>query len=161
MISVPILQPSLFYYNVVGTISSSLIPVMTNYTLPSGVASANTDQVTHEAWRAFDGNPSDFWDNGVNQPNCYVQYYWGGTSYTINYVTAKILNGSVFGSTILYQISSNGTTWTTVNTYSMPGSSTLTITASITPTPTKYLRVAISGVGYQTWGVGSVQTYGY
>lgn len=47
--------------------TGSEIPDMTSPTLPSGVASAATEEVGHPAWHAFDQNRDTYWKSGDNK----------------------------------------------------------------------------------------------
>ncbi len=75
-----------------------LIPVMTNYTTPNGVASASVDSTTFgtEAWRAFDNNVNFAWISENNTPTFFGPPEW----LQYQFATSKNVRGYAFSSNL-------------------------------------------------------------
>lgn len=99
-------------------IPTPLIPPMTGYSTPSGVASASNDVGGYEAWRAFDGN-SDFWDSNAPVP-VWLQYKFPSAVVATSYAL-QAANG--YGDWWVFQGSNDGATWVTLDTQAGPSGS--------------------------------------
>lgn len=92
---------------------TALIPIMTNYTAPSGTASAGTEITGHEAWRPY-GNGASWIASSTALPQ-EIQYQFGsGLAITAYSVYCDTLNE--FATGWFLQGSNDGATWTTLDT---------------------------------------------
>lgn len=58
--------------------NGSWVPNMTSNTAPTGVAAASTEVVSHEAWKAFDGDIDTFWEGNESQEG-WLEYSFEAT----------------------------------------------------------------------------------
>jgi len=109
--------------------SVSLIPVMTDYTMPSGVASASSELGgSWPAWKAFDGRglehgSYDFWAGADGDHVPWIQYQSTSaiapTSYRLTPINDTILGGLTRNpSAWQLQGSNDGAAWTTLDSQS-------------------------------------------
>lgn len=94
---------------------ANLVPVMTSDTAPSGAASANEDFPTHEAFHAFDGNDTTFWQAGNSGSNGGWLRYQLATAKTIAAYEVCTRNGTGPGNWT-FEGSNNGSAWTVLDT---------------------------------------------
>ena len=99
--------------------ATTVVPVMTTNTAPSGVASASTDNAN--AFKAFDENSETNWCCAGNAAGAYIQYQFPTTKRITRYAV-HAANYYCYGWTL--RGSNNGTDWTTLDTRS--GGSELT-----------------------------------
>lgn len=65
----------------------NVVPMMTAANLPSGVASASTENAGNEAWRAFDEDPGTYWEPTTDQA-AVLQYQFAAGTIVTGYVIA-------------------------------------------------------------------------
>jgi len=152
MISIPTLQPSLFYYK--NTPSIALIPTMTDNTTPNGyVASANLNSGT--AYYAFDSNLSTYWTPGyVSGPN------WIQLQFPL-LRTITMFQRSNDGATptnFIIAGSLDGVNWNTIFNGINNTSLTIPLTNS---TAYQYYRITAQNSTFGTIVFSTIQLYGY
>ena len=90
-----------------------LVPIMTSDTAPSGVASASSYNGT-AAWHAFDRNASTLWNSGFSGP-WWLQYQFPSAKTVVSYALTP---SGTAPQDFTLEGSSNGTSWTTLDTRS-------------------------------------------
>lgn len=105
------------------------VPKMTSNTAPSGVASASLNQSGYEAWRAFDGDYSNFavLMTGADAAN-YLRYEFVNPTLIkkCSFLTANTSATRLVATTASLQGSNDGTNWITLGTTTTVGTSTPT-----------------------------------
>ncbi|MEI6297073.1 MAG: discoidin domain-containing protein, partial [bacterium] len=124
--------------------SGDQVPTMTSATTPSGVASASSEQVGSEAWRAFDGNGSTFWISDVVGMPVTLTYQFPSAiaiaSYAITVTTYPVYSPKNW----TFEGSNNGSSWTVLDTRTnsaVNGTSSFTISS---PQSFGYYKLNIS-----------------
>ena len=100
------------------TITRSLIPIMTDYTTPSGIASASSFNSTigSYAWRPFDNNSVTLWTPGVGTSGEWLQYQFARAVF----VNASSVLFSIAPTSYILYGSNNGSTFTQLDSESYP-----------------------------------------
>lgn len=97
----------------------NLIPTMTSNTAPSGTAFASTEynnNDTYKAWRAFNGNASDYWASAAAAPVHALGYDFGAATRITKYSLDVVTRASYAPKSWQFQGSNNNTDWTTLDT---------------------------------------------
>jgi len=136
------------------------IPTMTSNTTPSGVASAYTAVNGYPAFRAMDGNSSNYWCSSGNTPQwlryefeeavlvvkCYLKsFYYNSSSYIANY---KV------------QGSNDGSVWDDLFSETYPNSNAARTVNFVNRTKYKYYQIYVSSSYGGPGGVSTLQFYG-
>jgi subtilisin-like proprotein convertase family protein len=144
--------------------TETLIPVMTSDTLPSGVASASTQGVNQEAWRAFDDSDSSVWDNQYAGIPAWIQYQFSSKKVITSYQFRSDF-GTGMPSEWEFQGSNNGTDWTTLDSQSIlpPAPYTSPILQLTNTTAYLYYRMFISAIesGWVDVSITWLKMFGY
>lgn len=146
------------------------------YARTNGYAQINTPMANtisssansgYPAANAFDGNTSTFWGSAITDAAAVGNVYIGqsGLAQKVNRIILNqyAADNNHYASSIKVQWSSNGTTWTDIQTFSglTIGINTIDITNSYTPSGVYYLRLLQNnqlGVG-QGWDVLELNFY--
>ena len=139
------------------SVLNAKVPTMTDNTHPSGVASSSTSSYTANIpYLAFDGNDSTPWAD--NTANHFVQYQFT-QSVNIKCVKYKEYNTSVGGQTFNFKVSSDGSTFTQLESNASVGQGNWkTIILSNNTTNYQYYRIEIPQSA--VYGVYTLQFYG-
>lgn len=150
--------------NASGVSASSLIPTMTGYTTPSGIASASSEDssVAAFAWKAFDGNDATGWEPTVAaSTNAWVQYEFASPV-----IATEVVILSSLSNTFNLSASNDGTNFVLLSS-KFVGGVTKTTNNFINSSSYIYYRITLplySGLLYtfQLYGYSSsVPTAGY
>lgn len=82
--------------SIVTDCATSLVPLMTSATTPSGMVSrSGVYSATYEAWQAFDASNNSMWISGVFETPAWIAYQWTDgprrvTSYAIDFVNGSL-----------------------------------------------------------------------
>lgn len=123
---------------------TNIIPTMTSYNTPSGVASADTEySAGYEAWRAFDGGSTDYWHSDTSSPPHWIQYQFD-TAVTVRSFSISS-HGNEPPTSFEFWGSNDGSSWDTLGTYTVSDWSPVTISFSVTaPGSYAYYRMHIT-----------------
>ena len=151
------ITPYSYWYNH-ETISgfSALIPSMTSYTAPLGVASASVDSSSFfPAWGAFDNNTANTWESINNSSIVFNAPQWIQYQFSSSKVVKAYSFSSVYGTTNSIMInwsflgSNDNFNWILLDNRSIPQSSTTFIMAGgffqiTNQTPYLYYRLLVN-----------------
>jgi hypothetical protein len=126
---------------------------MTGYTTPSGIVSTSSDTPPFYAWTAFNPGSGSFWYASSGAPQ-WLQYQFG-TPHTVQYYTLS--NAGIGSQNFIFQGSSDGSAWTTLDSETGVVSGTFIIAS---PGSFAYYRITISYNSEGNPGLGGVQFYG-
>lgn len=128
------------------TSETNMVPLMLTNTTPSGVASASNNESAPgiQAFRAFDRNDATQWYNGLNTTG-WIQYQFASatrvTSYRLRFtIDLSAANWELQGS-------SNGSSWTTLDTQSGTVTSSDSTVTLATVATYAYYRVLFTMAG--------------
>ena len=97
---------------------ANLIPTMTGYSAPSGVASADSEYSAYPAWWAFDGTTGYFsgnWVSGLHAAPWWVGYQFGEAKTVRTYSVMARNDAAAAPQAWTLQGSTNGSTWDTLD----------------------------------------------
>ena len=91
----------------------SAIPVMTDYSVPSGIASAYAN--SQPAWRAFNKNYGDYWQGSTSFPG-WLKYQFTSSKIIKRYAFATYYDNRYNPNNWTFEASNDNTNWTVLET---------------------------------------------